>query len=344
MSIEKGKRKTAIFWLTSEGRKTAYRISNAVGGKVIDKEELKKIGIKKYFGIYDSLIFIMATGIVVRLIAPYIQKKDKDPAVIVIDQNCRYVISLLSGHIGGANGLARDIAVRTGAEAVITTATDVQGVVAFDEFAVSNDLYIENMELVKNISSEMLNGKEVDLILSKSVKVRLEEEKAGLVKVVDRQEREWGVEITDRTKCVGQSGRTLILRPKTLVVGIGCKKGIDEDYLEEIFIKFLDEYGYSINSVYRIATIGLKKDEKAINSLCKKYNKELYIVSEEDIRNCEYKFEESKFVKSVTGVASVAESSAYLSSGMGEVLTGKVKYRGVTMALCRRKAEEYILQ
>lgn len=344
MNIEmENSSKTAIFWLTSEGKKTAYKISNVIGGEVIDKEEFKKNGIKEYFIRYNSLIFVMAAGIVVRLIAPYIQKKEKDPAVIVVDQKCKYVISLLSGHIGGANRLARNIAAKTGAEAVITTATDVQGVVAFDEFAARNNMYIENIELVKEISGCMLEGKEVDLILDESVKVKVEES-TELVKVVDKPEREWGVEITDAARCAGKTNRTLILRPRELVVGIGCKKGIDEGYLEEIFLKFLDEYGYSINSVYRIATIGLKKDEKAIISLCKKYNKELYIVSEEDINNCEYKFEYSEFVKSVTGVASVAESSAYLSSDKGEVLTGKVKYKGVTMALCRRIGREYILK
>jgi cobalt-precorrin 5A hydrolase len=328
--------KTAFFYLTPKGRETAEKIQSLIGGEIVPKEHFKEC-VQKYFHVYDALIFIMAAGIVVRTIAPFLDKKSTDPAVIVIDQNCEFIISLLSGHLGGANDLTRDIALKTGACSVITTATDVQGVISFDEFAKRNNLYIENLNYLKYISGALLEGKKIDVVSDRSI---ICQKDYPQINFSDKIKGDIGVVITDRVYNIA-SKKVLVLRPKSLVVGTGCKKNINSEYYEKCFLKFLDEYGYSMNSVESIATISLKKDESAFRNFCRKYNKNLVIVSDDEIKNCDYQFEVSEFVQKITGLPAVSESCGYIASGYGEILTGKVKYDGITFALCRKKLMPY---
>lgn len=328
--------KTAFFYLTPKGRETAEKIQSLIGGEIVPKEHFKEY-VYKYFHTYDALIFIMAAGIVVRTIAPFVDKKSTDPAVIVVDQNCEFIISLLSGHLGGANDLTRDIAFKTGAYPVITTATDVQGVISFDEFAKKNNLYIENLHDLKYISSALLEGEKIDVVSDINI---ICQKDYPHINFSDSIESNVGVVITDRIYNTSDK-KVLILRPKCLVIGTGCKKNVDSEYYEKCFLKFLDEYGYSINSVESIATISLKKNEPAIQNICRKYNKNLVIVSDDEIKNCDYQFEVSEFVQKITGLPAVAESCGYIASGYGEILTGKVKYDGITFALCRKKLMPY---
>lgn len=125
---------TAYFYLTDEGGKLAHKLAAAHPGDIYNKENFKE-NLRAGFGKYDSLVCIMATGIVVRILAPLIVHKTSDPAVVVLDQKGKHAISLLSGHLGGANDLAREMASISGGEAVITTATDVAGELSFDTFA-----------------------------------------------------------------------------------------------------------------------------------------------------------------------------------------------------------------
>ena len=110
---------------------------------------------------YDGLIFISATGIAIRLINPFIENKTKDPAVIVVDDLGRYAISLLSGHIGGANDLANYIAEKLNALPIITTASDSRGIESIDLIAKTNDYYMEDMNSITTITSMMVNGKKI---------------------------------------------------------------------------------------------------------------------------------------------------------------------------------------
>lgn len=153
---------TAYFYLTDEGGKLAHKLAAAHPGDIYNKENFKE-NLRAGFGRYDSLVCIMATGIVVRILAPLIVHKTSDPAVVVLDQKGKYAISLLSGHLGGANDLAREMAVISGGEAVITTATDVAGELSFDTFAKKYDMAIENIGQLKHISGALLSGKKVNV-------------------------------------------------------------------------------------------------------------------------------------------------------------------------------------
>ena len=169
---------TAYFYLTDEGGKLAHKLATAHPGDIYNKENFKE-NLRAGFGKYDSLVCIMATGIVVRILAPLIVHKTSDPAVVVLDQKGKHAISLLSGHLGGANDLAREMAAISGGEAVITTATDVAGELSFDTFAKKYDMAIENIGQLKHISGALLAGKKVKKLYPELA----EEQKRGMINI-----------------------------------------------------------------------------------------------------------------------------------------------------------------
>lgn len=332
--------KIAYFWLTKKGKQTAELIMKVYGGTLYGKEAFSE-NVKAAFYSYDALVFFMATGLVVRTIAPFLQSKVTDPAVIVSDQNGKYVISLLSGHLGGANALACKIARVTGGEAVITTATDVQGVLAFDEVAKRNRLYIENLSELKWISGAMLEGKQIQLYSD----IPLKEQPLPVQILVSKEKKlPYQVCITDKILPEEPNQKRLLLRPASIVVGVGCKKYTDSTELINCFLHFLQEHRLSVHAVAMIATISLKAHEPAILDLCERYQIPLKIVANEQIQKCTYPFVASEFVASVAGVSSVSEACSYLASGQGDVLTGKVKYPGITFAACRKKMSPIVLE
>ncbi|MCD8019363.1 MAG: cobalamin biosynthesis protein [Clostridiales bacterium] len=158
---------TAYFFLTEEGRNLAHKLAAAHPGDLYDKTGFKE-QLRQAFHRYDYLVCIMATGIVVRILAPLLVHKTKDPGVVVLDQNGHYAISLLSGHLGGANNLAREMAFLSGGQPVITTATDVAGELSFDTFAQKHDMAIQNIEHLKYISGALLDHKPVQVFTDRS--------------------------------------------------------------------------------------------------------------------------------------------------------------------------------
>jgi len=250
---------------------------------------------------YDALVFIGATGIAVRAIAPHVRDKATDPAVVVIDEFARHVIPILSGHIGGANELAVRIGEITGAEPVVTTATDLNGIPAIDTWAVKNNMAIENAGAIKHISSAALRGEPV------------------------------GVAITERM-IDPPFPVTLFLRPRTLTVGMGCKRGIDHEALEGGLHKFLELCGVSLLSVAAFATIDRKADEPAFLYLPEKYRIPLVTYTAEELRETPGVFTSSEWVQNAVGVDNVCERAAVRHSG-GTLLMGKTIYEGMTFAL-----------
>ena len=256
---------------------------------------------RAHFDEADALLFIGACGIAVRAIAPYVKDKTTDPAVVVMDEMGRHVIPLLSGHIGGANALAEKIAALTGAQPAVTTATDVRGVPAVDSWAVANDCAIENPAEIKAVSSAALAGRPV------------------------------GVAITER-EIEPPFPVTLFLRPRTLYLGVGCKRGVDGEAFEKEALAFLRACGVSLLSVKAVATIDVKKDEGAINAFCEKYRLPLLAYDAAALRAVEGTFSHSDFVEKTVGVGNVCERAAVRASG-GVLLMGKTAAAGMTFAL-----------
>jgi len=280
---------------------------------------------KEAFEESNAIIFIGATGIAVRAISPFITSKDKDPAIIVIDELGQHVIPILSGHIGGANELAIKITQLIGGKAIITTATDLNEKFAIDLWAKENHLYIENISMVKYISAALLNEKKIGFSCNYEIVGQLPD-------FISEKEKEVGIQIGE-TKEKDKFKKTLKLLPKQYFVGIGCKKNTNENALEEFFLQVLKENNISQNLVNSIATINIKQKEKAIVSLCKKYSYPLKTYTSEQLGKLKGNFTSSQFVKSIVGVDNVCERAAVMASNQGNLILRKLSKNGITIAI-----------
>jgi len=331
--------------------------------------------VEKLFQCYSSLIFVMACGIVVRSISPYLKNKQEDPAVVVVDEQGRFAISLVSGHIGGGNRLARHIAEIIGGVPVITTSTDVNGMIAFDEFAVENNCAIENIGNLKCVSSELVNGGTVYLYSDCRIKGDLPENirlveinnhiapggngkfnfdtdtngngKYGINAQSDGTEKQRvAVALTNSLKPRVKADKILYIRPRNLILGIGCRKGRTKDEIEQAVSDFLEANNKSILSVRCVASISLKAAEKGILDFCRERNIAFKTFTAEEIKTVEDRFSCSEFVKMKTGAGNVAETCTILAGGVTagaggtRLVAGKTVYRGITLALAE---EETIL-
>ena len=348
---------TAYFYLTDEGGKLAHKLAAAHPGDIYNKENFKE-NLRAGFGRYDSLVCIMATGIVVRILAPLIVHKTSDPAVVVLDQKGEYAISLLSGHLGGANDLAREMAAISGGEAVITTATDVAGELSFDTFAKKYDMAIENIGQLKHISGALLSGKKVNVFTDKNAAELYPElaaeQKRGMIAILPLSEffKTYTIEsnipavvIDERlfvsNSTVPQAAPVLYLRPRTICAGIGCKRNMEQKPIEEALLQTLKEEGLHPLSLKCIATIPLKSDEPGIIGTAANLNVPLQIIPTEEIENLDISqldIQTSEFVASQTGVLSVSTACSYLASGKGTILRDKAKYKGITIALSKENS------
>ena len=350
--------KTAVISLTLRGTELALKIGcrlkadiyakNRFVEKCVIKDELFLIHpfttefstlIEKVFNSYDALIFVMACGIVVRSIAPYIKDKVSDPAVVVVDEKGQHVISLLSGHIGGANKLAREVAWLTGGVPVITTDTDVNEVMAFDVFAVENGCVIENIEDLKYISSELVNGGEVGLYTDCPLSGFLPD---NVIKDEPPGSCKYGVVLSNSVSVPYKAEKVLYIRPKNLILGIGCKKGTPKEAIESAVDDFMKRNNKSLLSVKYLASIDLKKDEKGIVEFCKDKGIEFRTFSAEVIKSIENRFATSAFVKKSVGVGSVSEACAVIGGGDAKLICPKTAYKGITLALAEERRVFYI--
>lgn len=280
------------------------------------------------FSRYDALCFIGAAGIAVRTIAPFIKSKDVDPAVLVIDEKGEFIIPLLSGHIGGANKLSIKIADYLKGKPVITTATDINKEFAVDNFAVDNNLIIDNIKDIKVISGRILEGKNVGLYSDLEVKGSLPE------KIV-RNIEEVGICIS--YKDIKPFKFTMNLIPKNLTLGIGCRKNKPLEDIENLVLSVLKENNINIKAIKGIYSIDLKKDEQGILDFSKKYNIPFKVFSAEELKKVKGDFSKSAFVSSVTGVDNVCERAAVLGSNQGEVYIKKTSNNGVTASIAKEE-------
>lgn len=303
-----------------------------------------------------AFLFIGAAGIAVRFIAPWVKDKFTDSPVLVLDEKGRYVIPLLSGHVGGAAALADEIACLTGGTAVHTTATDVQGKFAVDVFAKEHCLEIADRAAAKAISAAVLAGEKIALYIEESYRDMLpsqaEEKLPGEVVLCGTREEadayRYQVVVSgqlcgqrpDGSESKGLFGSvTLRLKPLETAAGIGCRKGIAPELLEEGFLDVLRESGISIRQVKMIASIDLKKDEPALVRLAEKYDVPFVTYLADELRTVEEVSAGSEFVEKVTGVDNVCERAARLcvrnrETGVdGSLIRGKCIREGMTAAL-----------
>ena len=390
--------KVAVIAVSREGAALARQIQGLyprapifVPARLVEKEHASSCehfegGLQDFVGNifhrFEALVLVMAVGIAVRVTAPYLEGKTKDPAVVVIDDSGRFAISLLSGHLGGANDLAQSLAEALGAQPIITTSTDRHGVMAFDLLARRWGWVLENQEDLKKISTAQIRGKPLLVYRDENLGLELPGALGNIIPVssgeelfapgvipaagniqprtgtsgvgapyrstsMDRtaeagtcqhpqDEKPAGVVfITNRRAIPGlpQELPFITLRPRNIVAGVGCRRGVPARSILDALEKALEEAGRSGESLMLLATAELKKNEQGLLLAAHKLEVPLRLMTAERIREVEELFEGSSFVRRQVGVSAVAEPCAYLGSAKGKLILRKRCYDGVTVAL-----------
>lgn len=301
----------------------------------------------------EALLFIGACGIAVRAIAPCLVHKKEDPAVLVMDEQGRYVISLLSGHLGGANALTKRIASAAGAAPVITTASDLEGKFSVDLFAKENGLVITDFEKAKAIQALLLREKRET---AEDGTAEGEETAAGVriyttipkhrlklpaddrdVEIIAFSEgiaepfRASDILIAFRT--VDPAFPGLCLVPKCIVVGIGARKGVTEDEVNAGISRSLADLRIPEEAVEKLVSIDLKAQEEGILAWSYRHEIPFVTYTAEELRSADGSFASSAFVQSVTGVSNVCERAAAYGSHQGRILLHKTIHGNVTVAV-----------
>jgi cobalt-precorrin 5A hydrolase len=306
------------------------------------------------FSSYSKLVCIMAAGIVVRSLASRLDSKYLDPAVVVVDEKGQYAISLLSGHIGGANQLAVEVARLLGGEAVITTATDVQGKTAADLIAMEIDAVIEPPENLKIINRNLAEEQKVYLYSPWPLIGALKSGFSWQDWPADQQAKDdilGAASETDmdvfldpaviishhRKHTVAKSG-VLWLKPRNLAVGIGCRKGVSYSDLSSAIDEVLHKYNIDERCIKHLASIDFKVDEPAINLLAEELNIPFLTFGQGDILTLAGTYQESAWVEEITGVGGVCEPAARLASRQGITVVPKQKIGPITISIAMEKS------
>lgn len=279
---------------------------------------------ERAFSNADGLVFACACGIAVRSVAPYLCSKFTDPAVVAVDDCGQFAVPLVSGHVGGANILAKYIASEIGARAVITTATDANGVFSVDTWASQNGFLVMRPEAAKAVSAALLNGEPVGFSCDFPVEGMLPD---GLV---SRKGGTIGIRISLTNE--EDFSQTCWLLPRIVTLGIGCKRGVTKEAIEKATSYALQANHLYRKSVVNMASIDKKRDETGILDYCKAINLPCNFFSAEALFNVKGEFTRSEFVEKTVGVDNVCERAAVLGSNGGKLLVRKTVFSGVTVA------------
>ncbi|WKY47432.1 cobalt-precorrin 5A hydrolase [Eubacteriaceae bacterium ES3] len=344
--------KWAIITLSKDGVTTARRLSKRLDDREVsiftkekyagENEKLIATDISTFFGEimkeFPVIIAIMATGIVVRAAAPYLLHKSKDPAILVMDTKGEFVISLLSGHLGGANDCARLIEDRFGSKAVITTGTDVKGTMAVDVLAEKINCEIADFTAAKDITAQILNGEKIGIISEDQVNLSGLDLPYNLVVCPDAgklADLSGVIRISSRLEECDYGLPQVRLVPKNIIIGIGCRRNVSgEKILSKIEETFLS-VGLDLRSIKLLATVSLKADEAGITEACQALGAKKVIIPDEMVKMVQNRFEGSDFVFQTTGMYAVSEPCGYVASGFGECLIEKKKLDGITLSVWR---------
>lgn len=341
----------AIVALTPTGLETALRVKEAFDrpSQIYTLPKLAKepvcplIGspkkaIAEIFQQVEVLICIMATGIVVRSLASVISDKATDPAVLVMDEKARNIISLLSGHLGGANQLTQQLAISLKSNPVITTATDVQDVVALDNLAKSVNGWTDDLRpSIKIFNSYLAQKKPVYFFQEKEWVT----DTRGLI-ILNKEELEDILKgdlplIILQTKDLERARpHQVLIKPKPYILGVGARKNVSAQVFREGFELFCQRVSILPEEIAKVVSIDVKKEEQAILSLVEELSCSFETFSKEELSTVADKYPQSEFVKKMVGVGSVALASADLASE-GQVISDRFARDGCTYALAKVK-------
>ena len=349
----------AIFAITRQGIQTASKIRDALEGdnincqiyaperyaqKVAVPVKSTKEALNQVFNQVDGIVAVMATGIVVRTIAPLLKSKLSDPAVVCVDSSGKFAVSLLSGHYGGANKLANLVAKGLGATAVITTASDVLGKQSIDELVKKLHCTILNPQSLVKVNSALVNGENLGLVLSGKVRIPLSRIRDYEVKTAQNIKQaievvknfDAGAIISFEKVPQNSLKNVTFLKPKTIAIGIGSRKFVKEGDIFELIICGLNRLEIPLERVDRLATVDIKKDSESMLNTAKKMGLSLEFVSVDELNRFSHEdlSEDSQLVKQKIGVGGVCERAALIVGGKNaKLLLKKTKANGVTVAV-----------
>jgi cobalt-precorrin 5A hydrolase len=342
----------AVYAVTAKGLTLGRRLADHLGATLFAPARLASAYgatpfdslaqlVAATFDARPAHVFVCACGIAVRAIAPHLRDKTRDPAVVCLDDAGRFAVSLLSGHLGGANDLARDLAVLTGAVPVVTTATDAAGAPAIEMLARDNGLRLGNPAAVRRVNAALAAGKRVAVF-----------DPLGLFAVADAQAAaffEWvaaptvpgvpGAPDADTPLVVvdwrlgPEAPDRLYLRPQVLVAGVGCRRGAPAADILGLLERVCRERGLSRDSIGVVASIEAKRDEPGLCEAAARLGAALAFFSPEQLAAVPAPHP-SDTVKRHMGVGSVCEAAAMLASGGGKLLAPKTVTKCSTAALC----------
>ena len=336
--------KIAIISVSDKGKSLASTLKEKLDDdSTIIRTDLYHKNVKKYFPIlfyeYDAIIAIMASGILIRSIANLIESKVTDPAILNVDDNGKFVISTLSGHLGGANKLTHKIADLINATPVITTSTDVNQRLGIDVLAQDLYLSIDNPKEILFFNKAILDEKKLNFTINPDAnfdylfdylnKVTLEMDVSfGYSKDVDSDEIH-----------VALDGHEIILKERKIVVGIGCRRGKEFEKIQEGLFKSIDELNIHKSRINMLASAEIKKDETGILQLSKELDIPVNFVEIDKLKLFESRdVQKSDFVYSKFGIYGVCEPSALITAGFdSKLIYKKTSYDGVTISIALSK-------
>ena len=370
-------------------QKLAKKLENISGAEIITKvkcEALPEVSMREtvkacvdtYFEQVDAIVFVTASGIAVRSVAEHLTHKSKDPAIVCMDECGKHVISLVSGHAGGANALTQMLADVMWATPVITTATDVEGRFSVDDYARKHNLVVTDWEKAKAISAEVLAAGAEPVWIEDPAVTQGEEKGAceirkelkstgidvgkietdgcknevdgcgnridGCENRIDVQRLQIGShQVIITPQDVPVDAQTLQLVPRCIVAGVGCKKGTAADKIEHAVQDAFAKAGLRMEALCAVVSIDLKKEETGLLEFCKTRNVPFETYTAEELQAVPGTYSASEFVSGVTGVDNVCERSAvkYASEhGMnqGEPLLDRQAKQGEL--LIRKQAQD----
>lgn len=279
----------------------------------------------KSFKEKNCIIFIGAVGIAVRAIAPFIKSKKTDPAIICIDEKGQNVISLLSGHIGGANQLSIKIADIVGGNSIITTATDINGKFAVDEWASNKNMHLYSLKAARDIAADILENKKIGLASDFHItgkfppEIDVNQNKIGICLSLDSKKKPFDT--------------TLNVIPKIVSVGVGCRKDTNFKNIYYAIKDVLKENNISHWAIKSLNSIDLKKDEEAIIKTARIFKVPFFTYSKDELNKINGQFSKSNFVNSITGVDTVCERAAIIGSNSHKLIINKTVKKSITVAV-----------
>ncbi|MCR3921057.1 MAG: cobalt-precorrin 5A hydrolase [Firmicutes bacterium] len=339
----------AIVAITPRGRELALDVGMKTGFAVYLPDALLEAtdlatpfsGLREtlssLFSTKKKLLLIMATGIAIRMLAPYLESKQSDPAVVVLDEGGHFAISLLSGHMGGANELAHHIATITGATPVITTATDVSGLRAVDVIAYELGLTVEPFNRVKEYNAAMLRGTTVAVYSDLPVHVFGDLSGLAILPLANlahqSTEYPYRAVVTNKRELAGLGQDDLMLRPPNLHVGVGCRRGVSAERLNAAIEEVFSKHNLSTTCIAQLASIDVKQDEVGLLAVAQERNVPIRFFSAQEIRAADISCKTSAFVEKKMGVGAVCVPTAMLAAQSKKLLVSKQQLKQITIAV-----------